>query len=236
MNRNISTGTRCFYMSLGAVGRVAGVFVVAGLLVLLMLVSAVAAPADQDDLGRAECSKSVDTVKRQLAHVTLLGNVFTLLGAGVAALGSIAAGATSGKKSIIAGAVGVAGAIVSALPKTLPDRAVLQAKISLADQHRIHGEKTIRELPFLHDEPFVVECRKYAVARFIDCSADEPSKEVPELPSATRTLVSSAPVVVTEPAVAKSKRPHPERVTYSPPLPHRETLPKPGGDILQPGL
>jgi hypothetical protein len=160
----------------------------AGTILFGLLLLPAAASADEAstssrdaDLGLASCSRTIDGLKAQLAHVALLGNVFTLVGAGVAGLCSAIAGGSTGKKSAIAAAIGVAGAIVAALPKTLPDRADIQRKISLADQHRVRGEKTVGQLGYLHGS-FTDTCRQYAISRFIECTAEEPSANVPDLP------------------------------------------------------
>jgi len=153
----------------------------------VVIVPVLAAPAFAVSLDGdfSQCMSCIDGLKRQLANVSLLGNVFTLVGAAMAAIGSVVAGASSGgKKSWIAGIVGVAGAIVTALPKTLPDRADIQRRISLADQHRVSGEKTMRQLSLLSDPSSATEWEKYAISRFIDCSATEPAKDVPEVPNA----------------------------------------------------
>jgi hypothetical protein len=138
--------------------------------------------ADDSDLGEAACNSAVTGLEKDLARATLLGNIFAVSGAALAALGSAIAAASIGKKAWVAGAIGVVGAILTALPKTLADRAELQRRISLADQHRSHGEKTVLQIPLLQDKAFVDQCRQYAIARFVDCRAEDPPKEVPELP------------------------------------------------------
>jgi len=152
-----------------------------------------------------QCVTCIDGLKSQLSHVSMLGNVFTLVGAAMAAIGSVVAGASKGgKQSWIAGFVGVAGAIVVALPKTLPDRADIQRRISLADQHRVSGEKTMRQLSLISDAAAVTEGEKYAIARFIDCSAAEPAKDVPEPPTSSS---GAALVVAAAEQAAKAPRP-----------------------------
>jgi hypothetical protein len=169
----------------------AGVFFVA---VMAIAASAGARPVNLDS-DFNQCMTCIDGLKKQLAHVSMLGNVFTLVGAAMAAIGSVVAGASKGgKQSWIAGFVGVTGAIVTALPKTLPDRAELQQRISLADQHRVSGEKTMRQLSLLGDGNAAPEWERYAISRFIDCSANDPAKDVPELPAQAggQHLVASA--------------------------------------------
>jgi hypothetical protein len=154
-----------------------------GMLTMGALASAGTAPtsSDEGEFGLARCDETIEHLRWQLARVTLLGNVFTLVGAGVAALGSAVAGGSTGTKSRIAATIGVIGAITAAVPKTLPDRADIQRKISLADQHRVRGEKTVNQLPYLKGD-FTNTCKQYAIARFVDCTADEPSANVPDLP------------------------------------------------------
>ncbi len=128
--------------------------VAGGLFAVLGLGLAGTALAGDSDLGAAACDSTVSALEKQLARATLLGNIFAVSG----------------------------GAIVTALPKTLADRAELQRRISLADQHRDRGEKTVLQIPLLKDAAFVDQCRQYAISRFVDCQAEDPPKEVPELP------------------------------------------------------
>jgi hypothetical protein len=166
------------------------------LLGLLCLASTAAADQATMDLGRAGCDQTIARLEKQLSHTTLLGTIFAAAGAGLAALGSAVAGASTGRRAWIAGAVGVVGAIVTALPKTaLPDRVEIQRRLSLADQHRNRGVKTVLQIPLLEEKAFVIQCQQYAIARFVDCSADEPSKEVPELPREVASEVAAAPEV-----------------------------------------
>lgn len=198
---------------------------------LLCLASAAAADPTAADLGEARCDQTITTLEKQLTHLTLMGNILAVSGAALAALGSAVAGASTGRKSWIASAVGIVGAIVTALPKTLPDRADLQRRISLADQHRSHGLKTVQQIPLLQDKDFVIQCQQYAISRFVDCSADEPTKDVPDLPSETASRVATADPqgiekvsvtrglmsarAVTKPAVAPAAAP-PEHVEAAP--------------------
>ncbi len=156
--------------------------VAGGLVAVLGVGVAGTALADDSDLGEAACNSAVAGLEKDLARATLLGNIFAVSGAALAALGSAIAAASIGKKAWVAGAIGVVGAILTALPKTLADRAELQRRISLADQHRSRGEKTVLQIPLLQDKAFVDQCRQYAIARFVDCRAEDPPKEVPELP------------------------------------------------------
>jgi hypothetical protein len=173
----------------------------AGLIGTLMALSAIAEAADID-MGFDRCVDCIDRLKKQLAQVTFLGNLFTLVGAALAALGSGVAGLTKNPRlSWIAGLVGVVGAVTTAAPKTLTDRAEIQRKISLADQHRVHGEKTMRQISLLHDSGAAGQCEQYAIARFVDCSADEPPKEVPEIP-VTMIVASDRNAEAKQPAFA----------------------------------
>ncbi len=158
-------------------------WVVAGAFVgVLGLGFAAGVSADESDLGQAGCDNTIAGLDKQLARATLLGNVFAVSGAALAALGSAIAGASTGKKSWVAASIGIVGAIVTALPKTLPDRAEIQRRLSLADQHRTRGVKTALQIPLLQDKAFADQCRQYAIARFVDCSSADPPKDVPELP------------------------------------------------------
>jgi hypothetical protein len=55
---------------------------------LLCLASAAAADSTDTDLGEASCTQTITGLEKQLSHLTLLGNILTVSGAALAALGT----------------------------------------------------------------------------------------------------------------------------------------------------
>jgi len=166
------------------------------------------------------CDGRINDLSAQIASVNTWANVFMILGAVVAATGSALAGFLREDRSRKLGAVaGALGAVISVLPKALPDKSALQELLTSAGKHRLVGLKVQAQLPYLQNADFIRENEKYATARFTECRSLNPDPKIPELPapmpamsSATAsttsdTTVATTPHVVdTPPAMAEALR------------------------------
>ena len=86
--------------------------------------------ADVMSVHARECDATISTLAARIDRVGLWSNIFMITGAFVAGTGSVLAAllSTAGKRKAAAVA-GALGAILSVLPKALPDRADIYAGI-----------------------------------------------------------------------------------------------------------
>ncbi|MFT3924497.1 MAG: hypothetical protein QM778_18305 [Myxococcales bacterium] len=146
--------------------------------------------ARADDASTAEvehratgCKARIADIKAEIRETESLANIYLIAGAALAAIGSALAGFLD-KISLrrVAGVAGAVGAVVSVLPKTLPDLAELNSRLMRADRHWTTGDKVQAQLSLL-DSSVRNACEKYAIARFVDCASESAPENVPELPS-----------------------------------------------------
>lgn len=140
-----------------------------------------------DALARS-CESNVGYFRGRIDSALLWGNIFMIGGAIVSASGAAMAGILRGEtQRKVAAVVGAIGAIVTVLPKALPDKEALQAQLSAAEKHRVFGAKVRNQFRFAKPDESITELQKYAAARFTDCASLSPPPAVPDLPSTTAT-------------------------------------------------
>src|SRR5258707_355608 len=82
-------------------------------------------------------------------------------GGATAALGSAFAGfLTKDGHRRAAALLGALGAVITVLPKTLPDKEALQAHLSAAEKHRVLGSKIRNQLGFAQPGESVIDAEK----------------------------------------------------------------------------
>jgi hypothetical protein len=107
-----------------------------------------------------------------------------IFGATTAAVGSALAGflGTEGRRKSAA-LVGALGAVLTVLPKALPDKTEFEAKLAAADKHHTVGVKFRNQFVFAKATESLTNAQKYVSARFTDCAALNPPSGVPDLPA-----------------------------------------------------
>jgi hypothetical protein len=199
---------------------------------LALAFSASAQPNTPDDglqQQEQECTTNVGYFRARIDSATEWSNIFMVLGATVAALGSALAGfLNSTKQRKVAAVVGALGAVVTVLPKTLPDKQDLQTKLTAAERQRVVGTKVRNQFQFAGPDESLTEAKKYVSARFTDCASLAPPEQVPDLPKGTSRpadLALPAPVAP-EPSSATAQNGRQMTVSRSPPR-EPEFSPKP---------
>lgn len=139
----------------------------------------------QLELARVECGNHMAGLRKKTA-------IWRWVGVGIAALGGLTAsvaGLTASRSERLRtrkrwGYLAlVSGALAAASP-FLPKGEEFRASLLRSDKHYIVGFKVQRQLPSLDPaKSFRQEGAKYALARFTDCLAEEPSEDVPDLPT-----------------------------------------------------
>src|SRR5215831_2394859 len=118
------------------------------------------------DLNR-QCTARVLGLASEIESVTRWSNIFLVVGATLAAVGSACAGTLSAKTSRkVAAVVGAFGAIVTVLPKTLKDKEHINQTMVRADAHRNWGEKVFNQLPYLRTSALRRRSVEYVSSRF----------------------------------------------------------------------
>lgn len=147
-----------------------------------------------------KCDANVTSLQVKLDRVRMWSNIFMVAGAIVAAFGSASAGLLEKmSQRKVAAVVGAAGAVITVLPATLPDKSELQSRLSLADRHRQSALSVRNQLLFAQADESTTEANKYVSARYTSCAALEPQGPVPDFfgsqlrVSATRGTASSLP-------------------------------------------
>ncbi|MGO9837841.1 MAG: hypothetical protein ACLP1X_26940, partial [Polyangiaceae bacterium] len=102
-----------------------------------------------------------------------------------------------------AAVVGALGAVLTVLPKALPERQDLEAKLSAADKHHTVGAKFRNQFIFANPSESLTEAQKYVSARFTDCSALNPPAAIPDFPKTSAEPIDDGRVVLlpSDPAV-----------------------------------
>jgi hypothetical protein len=161
-------------------------------LVALLTLSSMSA-AETDALARQAkaCDDNVAYFRGHLDSAIAWTNTFMIAGALIAALGSAFAGFLSKEEfRRIAAVLGAVGAVITVLPKTLPDKEKLQAHLSAAEKQRVLGAKVQNQLGFARPGESIVEAQKYVSARFTDCASVDPPAAAPDLPMPREALSS----------------------------------------------
>jgi hypothetical protein len=150
--------------------------------------------AADDVLGRQEsmCLDNIANLQRRLDWTVFWGNVSMLAGAATAALGSALAGflGTDGQRRSAA-VVGALGAVLTVVPRALPDKTELHSQLANADKHHTVGAKFRNQFAFARADESLTQAQKYVSARFTDCAAREPPASVPDLPSSEPTTATA---------------------------------------------
>ncbi|MGC4094557.1 MAG: hypothetical protein QM756_42905 [Polyangiaceae bacterium] len=208
------------------------------------------------DVQAKACDANVSYFRGRIDSAVFWGNFFMIGGALVSATGAALAGLLRGDtQRRVAAVVGALGAVVTVLPKTLPDKESLQAQLANAEKHRVLGTKVRNQFQFASPTESIVEAQKYVSARFTDCAGLAPPAAVPDLPAApmTDSLVRSVdaskpetfhaqpttapgvePPVAVSAAVAPIAVPHFQAAKHRPPEPSTAKpsstafIPKPG--------
>jgi hypothetical protein len=165
-------------------GRLVAVFVLFA--VLAWSTAALAGPGEEQIARQeASCVGNISYIHAKIDQIVLWSDIFMIFGAVVAAIGSASAGfLKSGTQRKVAAVVGAVGAVVTILPKMLPDRADWDRRLASAEKHHTVGEKFNSQLVFAQPGESIVDAQKYVSARFTDCSAYDPPPNVPDLPAA----------------------------------------------------
>jgi hypothetical protein len=177
----------------------------AGVGFLAVFVALNAAHAADDALSQQAkaCDDNVAYYRSKIDGVVAWSNVFMVSGAIIAAIGSAFAGVlTKDAHRKAAAVLGALGAVITVLPKTLPDKEALQAHLSAAEKHRVLGEKVRNQLGFAQPGESIVEAQKYASARFTDCASVDPPAAAPELPEPAPQQAVLATLNANQPAAA----------------------------------
>lgn len=194
---------------------------------LAIICSVSAADTDALSLQAKACDDNVMYFRGKIDGVVTWTNSFMIAGAIIAALGSAFAGFLS-KENLrrTAAVLGALGAVITVLPKTLPDKEVLQAHLSAAEKHRVLGAKVRNQLAFAAPDESILQAQKYSSARFTDCASVDPPTAAPDLPTPTpvplSTTVSAnvpaefvaatAPAPSRPPAFSATKAPPPKPI------------------------
>jgi hypothetical protein len=144
-----------------------------------------AEPSHEDILTKQEaaCENNVQDLRGRVDKAVLWSNVFMIAGAIVSALGAGLAGFLSNEaQRKTAAVVGALGAVLTVMPKALPDKSDLEAKLSAADKHHTVGVKIRNQFAFASANESLTNAEKYASARFTDCAALDPPANVPDFP------------------------------------------------------
>jgi hypothetical protein len=172
---------------------------------LAVFVALNAAHAADDALSQQAkaCNDNVAYYRSKIDGVVAWSNVFMVSGAIIAALGSAFAGVlTKDAHRKAAAVLGALGAVITVLPKTLPDKEALQVHLSAAEKHRVLGEKVRNQLGFAQPGESIVEAQKYASARFTDCASVDPPAAAPELPEPAPQQAVLATLNANQPAAS----------------------------------
>jgi hypothetical protein len=167
------------------------------------------------------CDANVAYFRSKLDTVILWSSVFMIAGALISATGSALAGfLPQNRQRKIAAIAGAIGAVVTILPKALPNKDDLQAKMAAAEKHPVIGAKIRNQTPFAEPGETLTEVQKYASARFTDCASISRPDSVPDFPegklaiSRPSTRVFEVIQATPEPDPPPNSRPapKPERV------------------------
>jgi hypothetical protein len=166
--------------------------------------AACAAAADSGPLDHQikACEDNVSYFRTQIDHVIAWSNAFMIAGALTAGAGSVfAAVLTKDAHRKAAAFVGALGALITVLPKTLPDKEALQLHLSAAEKHHILGAKVYNQIAFAQADESVVDAKKYASARFTDCASLDPPAAAPDLPTYPARELGAVDAAAAGPAV-----------------------------------
>jgi hypothetical protein len=168
-------------------------------------------PESTLQLQALACGQRIQNLRIELSDAVFWSNTFMITGAVLAAVGSVSAGLLNkGNQRKIAAIVGGSGAVLTVLPKALPDREAISARLAAAEKHQQLGMLVNNQLPFAKPNESLVEAQKYVSARYSHCAGPNPDPQVPPLPGrgAVNTL---------EPEPRPD--PEPERPTPTPSVP-----------------
>jgi hypothetical protein len=143
-------------------------------------------PAPGDGLSQQAdaCTTNVSYFRTRIDSVTTWSTVFMILGATVSAVGSACAGfLNSSAQRKVAAVIGALGAVVTVLPKALPDKQELQTKLTAAERQRVVGTKVRNQFQFVEASESITNAKKYVSARFTDCASLNPPETVPDIPN-----------------------------------------------------
>lgn len=166
-----------------------------GTFALTCAVSATAV-AETDDAEanrlRTACNSEISVVREDIANTQLRQTVLVVLGAAVAAAGSVTAGLTSGERTRkIGAAIGALSGVLTAGLQTLPNEKDAQDRLLAMDRQRVLGEKVFAQLDLVNDPDSRKTYLKFARARFTECRAEEPLAP-PNLPQPRDRVERSA--------------------------------------------
>jgi hypothetical protein len=108
--------------------------------VALLISAATFAGPREESLAKqqAACEANISYFRGRIDSVTLWSNVFVVTGAVVAAIGSALAGfLKSGSQRKAAAVIGAVGAVVTVLPKILPDRSTWEHRLRAYPGRRV---------------------------------------------------------------------------------------------------
>jgi hypothetical protein len=148
------------------------------------------------DAARRECEQRMSGLRTEAAKWRWIGGGFAALGGVTASLTGLTAGLTAQSQARRRwGYVAlVSGALAAASP-FLPQAEEFRRVLLLADRHYVVGLKVQRQLSELDPaRSFRREVGKYAISRFTECIAEEPPKEVPDLPEDVEEMISPGPL------------------------------------------
>jgi hypothetical protein len=189
-------------------------FAFAAIAVFAQVVQADASPAESLSNQASDCHVSIVIWQARLEQAVFWSNVLMIAGAIVSATGAgLAAFLNKKAQRRAAAVVGAIGALLTVLPKALPDKADLQGKLAAADKHRTIAEKVVNQFRFgAPTEDDRVEAEKYASARYTDCVALNPPASVPDLPAfaSFRVAQKAAEPPGTSPTLSMSVAPDKE--------------------------
>jgi hypothetical protein len=143
-------------------------------------------PGPDDGLSQQAdaCTANVSYFRTRIDSATTWSTVFMILGATVSAVGSACAGfLNSSAQRKVAAVIGALGAVVTVLPKALPDKQELQTKLTAAERQRVVGTKVRNQFQFVEASESITNAKKYVSARFTDCASLNPPETVPDIPN-----------------------------------------------------
>jgi hypothetical protein len=131
-----------------------------------------------------ECSQHIEALRTKADTWRWVTVAIAAIGGMTASLTGLKAGLSKSNTRRRWGYAALVSGILAAVSPLLPKTDELRTQLVLSDQHRIVGLKVQRQLADLDPKlAFRSEAAKYAMARFTDCIAEEPPKEIPNLPT-----------------------------------------------------
>ena len=156
-----------------------------GLAVAATLLAAAPALSLSGSLASAErqCAIRIESLQTQADRRRLIGICVAAVGGLVAAGTGLRAGLTEKSISQKWGVLALIAGVLSAVSPALPRAEDIHVKVLLADRQHTVGLKMERQLDYLDPNgAFRTHTEQYAIARFTECLAEEPAKEIPDPP------------------------------------------------------